>query len=94
MARKQTAPRRLFARWHGFPAQGETSLPDVDISRMVYLGDLSEVSYLSDKYTGRVAEYVHKFRRTPLVLATPDGRALLVVHREPRHFVTARGLVG
>jgi hypothetical protein len=61
---------------------------------MVLIGRGTELSYDSDKWTGEGAEYVHRFRDKPLLLSTPDGSAVLLIHERRRRFVTNRGLVG
>lgn len=60
---------------------------------LVKLGELKEINYVSDKWTGRRVHYTHKTRKPHPILATdPAGKHLHIVGGNVR--VTADGLVG
>lgn len=88
---------RTFRRWHEFdpervePIHGpERVIPET----LVYLGELIEVVYRSDKWNpGEKKLYSHKTQKPHPILATdPEGRHVYIVGGRMK--VTSRGLVG
>lgn len=87
--------RRLFERFHSFPAplllkqRCRRRVPDV----LVKLGRLRGVIYTSDKgCPGTARTYIHFMETMPLLACEPDGRQLHILGG--RYRVTARGIEG
>ena len=85
--------RRTFRTWHGFDARsivrrrGARAIPPV----LVVLGEVPEIIYTSDKWTGKKQTYVHKTSQPRPLLATgPNGRGLFLIGGNVK--VTDRGL--
>ncbi len=87
--------RRTFRKWHEFDSSRLVRMrgPSRQIPRtLVRLGEVPEIIYRSDKYTGRATTYRHVTKRPRPVLATdPDGKHLFLVGGNVR--VTGDGLV-
>jgi hypothetical protein len=84
---------RVFERWHGFAPSGVQRLRTRATPRtLVQLGELVEVVYRSDKWSGKPQLYRHKTKRPhPRLCTGPDARGLYLLGGKTR--VTERGLV-
>jgi hypothetical protein len=88
---------KTFKRWHGFDPhsivrtrKNTRGVPPV----LVKLGDVPEIVYSSDKWTGKQETYIHKTGQPrPMLCTAPDGKGPLFIIGG-RVKVTARGLVG
>lgn len=86
---------RTFRKWHQFDpkaitqVKGSRAIP----ARLVKLGEIPEIVYRSDKWSGKPQTYLHKCGNPrPLLCTDPDGKRLFIVGGRLR--VTARGIVG
>jgi len=70
--------------------------PTPDVSTLALLGQVTEISYRSDKFDGVEREYVHKFDGDCHLATTGDGKYLVVfsVKKPPRTLVKPEGIVG
>lgn len=85
---------KTFRKWHGFNSKGVIAVKGTRSvpARLVKLGEMPEIVYRSDKWTGKSQTYLHKFGRPrPLLATDPDGKRLFIIGGGYR--VTARGLV-
>lgn len=87
--------RQTFRMWHDFDPRdvmrisGPQRMPRV----LVKLGELLQVAYRSNKWTGRLENYRHSTRRPrPLLCTDAAGKGLFIVGGGMR--VTERGLEG
>jgi len=85
--------RRLYRRWSGADATRAFSAPTPDLRTVTVLGEVTELSYLSDKEDGKTREYVHAFKPKMLLAATVDRKTLLVFSVPGKVQVTDRGIV-
>lgn len=86
---------KTFRKWHQFDpkgivrVKGSRSIP----ARLVKLGEIPEIVYRSDKWSGKPQTYLHKTGNPrPLLCTDPDGKRLYIVGGNLR--VTARGITG
>lgn len=87
--------KKMFKKWHQFEStrtvrmKGSRSIP----ARLVKLGELPEIVYRSDKWTGKQQLYLHKTGKPrPLLCTDPEGKRFFIVGGRMR--ATARGIVG
>jgi hypothetical protein len=91
-----------FRKWHEFGAHKITKIkgpPRMIPKTLVKLGEITSISYKSNKYAGgqdnpqsKVLEYEHETKRPrPVLAADPDGRHVHIVGG--RMTITADGLV-
>jgi hypothetical protein len=83
----------LFGAFHGTDAKRVTKKTLPDMKHLVRLGRATAIGYASDKQGGRKGTlYMHEFTTRPMVAATADGKALLIVGG--RLNVTPEGITG
>lgn len=87
--------KKMFKKWHAFEStrtvrmKGSRSIP----ARLVKLGEMPEIVYRSDKWTGKQQTYLHKTGKPrPLLCTDPEGKRFFIVGGRMR--ATARGIVG
>jgi len=85
--------RAVFRQWHGFDAERVDAVPFDARGAAAYLGEVTSVTYKSDKWTGKVEHYKHGTKSPrPWLCVLPDRRTFVLVGGGMR--ATARGLVG
>jgi hypothetical protein len=94
-AANPASAEKMFKRWHGFGpkgtihVKGSRTIP----AKVVRLGELPEIVYRSNKWTGKQETYIHKTGTPrPLLCCSPDGKQFYIVGGRMR--ATARGIVG
>jgi hypothetical protein len=53
-------------------------MPYVDTKELVYLGNVLELGYSSDKWDKRRRNYKHEFEKKTKLFCTPDGKNLIL----------------
>ena len=89
------AAKKMFKKWHGFAStntirwNGSRTIP----ANVVKLGELPEIVYRSNKWTGKYETYLHKTGTPrPILCCDPKGKQFYIVGGRMR--ATARGIVG
>lgn len=92
--RKRAKARARFETFHDRAPDREYTIPAVDTSELVRLGNALCIGYESDKWTGRAADYLHDFEDPDniQVYSTADGKALIIAGDGLN--VTNRGITG
>lgn len=94
-ARVTKAAARMFKKWHGFASTNTIRVngPRTIPATLVKLGELPEIAYRSNKWTGKKETYLHKTGTPrPLLCCDPKGKQFYIVGGRMR--ATARGIVG
>lgn len=76
---KRAQAQKTFEMFHDKKPKKTKVLPRIDASELVELGDALEIGYRSSKWTGKRANYLHKFGKGVKLMCTPD-RKTLVIH--------------
>ena len=91
----KASAKKMFKKWHGFDSgktirvPGSRTIP----ANVVKLGELPEIVYTSNKWTGKKETYIHKTGTPrPLLCCDPEGKQFYIVGGGMR--ATARGIVG
>jgi hypothetical protein len=90
--------KRLVNIYRRFNAQEpnqytELNIPGLKFSKnWVRLGDVSELCYLSTKWSGELIEYAHTFDNPPMLLTDPEAKVLLIAGGNFK--ITKRGITG
>lgn len=85
----------LFETFHGFEPD-KVEIVSVDTDRipkaLVQVGDLVEIVYKSDKFDGKMREYVHTFgKEKPILAAGANGKLYII---GGKYKITSRGIEG
>lgn len=87
--------KKMFKKWHAFEStrtvamKGPRSIP----AQLIKLGEMPEIVYRSNKWTGKQQTYLHKTGTPrPLLCCDPEGKRFFIVGGRMR--ATARGIIG
>ena len=69
---------RKYREFHGFNPGKTVRIPEIDTSHLTELGKALEIGYRSGKWTGKPENYLHQFGKGVRLMATPDGKALVI----------------
>ncbi len=75
---KRENARRLYKTWNARNPKKTTAIDEIDASELVLLGDGLELCYRSNKWTGKKENYQHEFGKGVKLMATPDGKTLIL----------------
>ena len=89
---KAAAAAELYQKFHDKKPAKRVSIPAIDTSELVQLGKGLEIGYRSKKWTGKNENYLHKFGPGVKLLATADGKNLVVTGGSLD--ITPAGIVG
>lgn len=70
--------RRIYKRFNGFNPKKVIELDHINTEHVAHLGDVLELGYRSNKWTGKKANYLHEFGKGVKLYATADGKALII----------------
>jgi hypothetical protein len=82
---------KKYKEFHAFSPKKIRKIPKIDTSHLVKLGKALDISYQSHKWTGKKENYIHEFGKGVELMATPDGKHLLL--SGGKLGVTERGII-
>jgi hypothetical protein len=81
-----------YLEFHAKPPRRRKKIMLPDLGEMVELGSALEIGYRSKKWTGKAENYLHKFGKKVSLLASADGKALVITGGDLN--VESRGITG
>ena len=78
ISKKQAAAAAMYEKFSALPAKKRRAIPAIDTEEMATLGGALDLSYRSNKWTGKPENYIHKFGKGVKVHVTGDGKALVI----------------
>lgn len=81
-----------YLEFHAKPPRRRKKILLPDFGEMVELGSALEIGYRSKKWTGKAENYLHKFGKKVNLLASADGKALVITGGALN--VESRGITG
>lgn len=82
---------KKYKEFHAFSPKKIRKIPKIETGSLVELGKALDISYQSNKWTGKKENYIHEFGKGVKLMATPNGKHLLL--SGGKLGVTERGII-